>query len=97
VLTSDNPRTEDPAQIIAHIKSGMLRPEAAVTQMDRGLAIEETVKSAWTNDVILIAGKGHENYQDIQGERRVFSDAGVALSCLTARQEAASQGEAHVH
>ena len=97
VLTSDNPRMEDPLQIIEHIKSGLMRPDVVSTQMDRGLAIEQAIKSARINDVILIAGKGHENYQDIHGERRVFSDAGVAWACLKARAGSVSHGEAHAH
>lgn len=72
VVTSDNPRTEDPAKIILDIVAGM--DGSPTTIEDRAAAILYAVKHAGTNDVILLAGKGHENYQDINGKKWPFSD-----------------------
>jgi UDP-N-acetylmuramoyl-L-alanyl-D-glutamate--2,6-diaminopimelate ligase len=72
VVTSDNPRTEDPAKIILDIIAGM--DGTPTTIEDRAAAILYAVKHAGVNDVILIAGKGHETYQDINGKKWPFSD-----------------------
>ena len=72
IVTSDNPRTEDPAKIILDIVAGM--EGAPTTIEDRAAAILYAVKHAGVNDVILLAGKGHENYQDINGKKWPFSD-----------------------
>jgi len=85
VLTSDNPRNEDPAAIIAAIAGG-LRDRARVTIVeDRAAAIAWTVANADERDTILLAGKGHERYQQIGVERRAFSDYGAAAANLQAR------------
>ncbi len=80
VITSDNPRSEDPAAIIAAIASGIKGP--AIQQVERERAILQTVWSANAGDVILLAGKGHEIWQEAKGQRRAFDDrdwASVAL------------------
>ncbi|MGD8453108.1 MAG: UDP-N-acetylmuramoyl-L-alanyl-D-glutamate--2,6-diaminopimelate ligase [Phycisphaerae bacterium] len=81
VVTSDNPRTEDPQQIIDEILTGFT-PEVrqhVTVEVDRARAIRTALADAGAGDVVLIAGKGHENYQ-ILGERRVhFDDVEVAL------------------
>ena len=83
IVTSDNPRTEPPAQIISDILAGMADGATAID--DRADAIRHAVNTAGNDDIILIAGKGHENYQVI-GERTIsFSDFQVARECLTAR------------
>ena len=82
-ITSDNPRSEDPATIIdavARGASGTPRLEA-----DRRLAIEAAVLEAAPEDVVLIAGKGHESYQEIRGNRQPFSDQAVARAALAMR------------
>ena len=83
VVTSDNPRSEDPLRIIAQIEGGM--PGGHVVEADRAKAIERAIAEADPADVILIAGKGHESYQEIAGRRLPFSDAGVARAALALR------------
>lgn len=83
VVTSDNPRFEDPRTIIAAILGGMGRHDVAVP--DRARAISYAIREARDNDVILIAGKGHENVQVVRDERLPFSDVDVACRSLAAR------------
>ena len=80
VVTSDNPRTEDPLRIISQIESGMEKP--GQIEPDRAKAIAAAIADAHESDVILIAGKGHENYQEIGDRRLPFSDAAVAREAL---------------
>ena len=80
ILTSDNPRGEDPLAIIAEIRAGV-RGEPLV-EADRGRAIERAVHEAAAGDVVLLAGKGHETWQEIAGERLPFSDADAARAAL---------------
>lgn len=84
VLTSDNPRSEVPSAIIDEIQVAALAAEVIV---DRAEAIRRTVLAAHPADVVLIAGKGHEPYQEIAGVRRPFSDVSEARSALAARLE----------
>lgn len=80
IVTSDNPRTEDPQKIIDDILSG-IPPEArahTVVEVDRTKAIERAIGMAEPGDVVLIAGKGHEPYQEIQGIKHPFHDGAVA-------------------
>lgn len=81
IITSDNPRTEDPFQIINDIKAGIVKNNFKVIE-NREEAIALTVKSAPENSVILIAGKGHEDYQEINGVRNHFSDQETARKYL---------------
>lgn len=83
VVTSDNPRMEEPAAIIADILPAV--PNAVLVQADRQLAIEQTVAQAAAQDIVLIAGKGHETYQDAQGVKTHFSDFEVAQNALKKR------------
>ena len=88
VVTSDNPRSEDPRSIIDQIVAGL--PDGAgslklTVEPDRRLAILESLAAAGADDVVLIAGKGHEDYQEIAGIRHPFSDAAVAAGALHAR------------
>ena len=80
VVTSDNPRSEDPGKIIDAILAGIAGN--CEIQADRGEAIEAAIDRAEEDDVVLIAGKGHENYQEIAGRRLPFSDAAVARAVL---------------
>jgi len=82
MLTSDNPRTESAEQIISDSMAGFRVKEKALVEVDREQAIRKVIELVQTDDVILIAGKGHENYQDIQGVKRPFSDKSCVLSML---------------
>ena len=75
VLTDDNPRFEDPDQIIQDIRQGLSGNKPLYIEQDRRLAIRYAMQKAKAEDVILIAGKGHETYQLIAGVKHVFSDA----------------------
>jgi UDP-N-acetylmuramyl tripeptide synthase len=78
VLTSDNPRGEPPAQILAEIERGLSRSRTNVrTIADRREAIGHALDSARPGDLVLIAGKGHEAYQEIEGQRLPFDDREV--------------------
>jgi UDP-N-acetylmuramoyl-L-alanyl-D-glutamate--2,6-diaminopimelate ligase len=85
IVTSDNPRSEDPHAIIAQIVAGMDASRPAQAIEDRAAAILSAIKHAGKNDVILVAGKGHEPYQEIKGKKLPFSDADHAQLALTAR------------
>jgi UDP-N-acetylmuramoyl-L-alanyl-D-glutamate--2,6-diaminopimelate ligase len=74
IVTDDNPRGESPAAIVAMILAGMRRPDLVRVEHDRRAAIEAAHSAAGTGDVVLIAGKGHEEYQQTGAERRHFSD-----------------------
>jgi UDP-N-acetylmuramoyl-L-alanyl-D-glutamate--2,6-diaminopimelate ligase len=86
-VTSDNPRTEDPQEIIDQIMAGFATPptKTIYRQVDRALAIEQALNDAQAWDVVLLAGKGHENYQIIGTERRHFDDAEEAARVLAER------------
>ena len=83
VLTSDNPRSEDPRAIIADIAAGTAGAHEEIA--DRRRAILSAVAAARRGDIVLVAGKGHENYQDIGGLRRRFDDAAVVKAALAGR------------
>lgn len=85
VLTSDNPRSEDPATILGQMRSGLKRPEQAHIEGERARAIADAVAQAAPADVVLIAGKGHENYQEVKGVKHPFSDTEHARAALTRR------------
>ena len=87
ILTDDNPRNEAGDEIVAHILSGMSDPGEALVLRDRADAIAHAVTSAEPGDVILIAGKGHETYQESNGARSIFSDANHVRLGLKSREE----------
>lgn len=87
IITNDNPRTEDPLHIATEIRNGLNHPERAVIELDRQRAILHAIESASEEDVVLIAGKGHENYQIIGTEKKPFSDA-VTVQMILAEREA---------
>ncbi|MEX0746599.1 MAG: UDP-N-acetylmuramyl-tripeptide synthetase, partial [Rhodothermales bacterium] len=74
IVTSDNPRTEDPSSILNDIRQGMANPESAEWIIDRRQAIRESARRAKAGDVVLIAGKGHEDYQIVGREKLPFDD-----------------------
>jgi UDP-N-acetylmuramoyl-L-alanyl-D-glutamate--2,6-diaminopimelate ligase len=78
VVTSDNPRTEDPEAIMADIREGVRRPADMQWIVDREAAIRAAAEGAGPDDVVLIAGKGHESYQTIGTEKRPFDDRDMA-------------------
>jgi UDP-N-acetylmuramoyl-L-alanyl-D-glutamate--2,6-diaminopimelate ligase len=80
VLTSDNPRNEDPQAIISAVRAGVTRP--CIEEPDRGVAIENALHAARACDVILLAGKGHETVQEIAGRKLPFSDLDAATAAL---------------
>ncbi|MEH6824224.1 MAG: UDP-N-acetylmuramoyl-L-alanyl-D-glutamate--2,6-diaminopimelate ligase [Motiliproteus sp.] len=82
LISSDNPRSEDPEAIIDTVMSGLEQPGQALRQVDRRQAIEFIINQASPADVVLIAGKGHENYQEVQGVRYPFSDIEIVRQCL---------------
>ncbi len=82
IVTSDNPRSEDPMAIIDEIITGMEKENHKVIE-DREEAIRDAIINSPDDAVILIAGKGHENYQEIKGERKYFSDKDTALKYLS--------------
>jgi UDP-N-acetylmuramoyl-L-alanyl-D-glutamate--2,6-diaminopimelate ligase len=84
VVTSDNPRTEDPEAIIRDILPGV-ETESRIVEPDRRRAIERAICEAAAGDLVLIAGKGHETYQIVGRERRHFDDREVAGEVLNAR------------
>ncbi len=85
VLTDDNPRSEDGDRIIADIQAGLGSHPATVIR-DRRAAIEYALAGAGARDVVLVAGKGHEQYQIVGNDRRFFSDQQVVCELLESRQ-----------
>ena len=84
VLTSDNPRTEDPMAILAEMRAGVLATDQqrVWVNVDRREAIRQAVGMAKPGDVVLLAGKGHETYQEIQGVKHPFDDVAVLKETL---------------
>jgi len=82
ILTSDNPRSEDPKDIIEDIKSGMEKKKTVIEIVDREEAIKEAIRIAEKDDIVLIAGKGHETYQIIGDKIYHFDDSDVAKKYL---------------
>ena len=84
VLTSDNPRQEDPQAILADVLAGMDRGKPHLVEPDRAAAICAALREAGPGDVVLIAGKGHEPYQEIAGRMLPFDDREIAREILAA-------------
>jgi UDP-N-acetylmuramoyl-L-alanyl-D-glutamate--2,6-diaminopimelate ligase len=97
LVTNDNPRSEDPASIAADIVRGMKNPRACLTIADRAQAIDMAIQQAKAGDLVLIAGKGHENYQIFAQQTLPFSDeqqARIALQRRLVKQEQTKQQSA---
>lgn len=92
VVTSDNPRGEKMEAIISQILLGLEGCNSVSVQSDRGLAISQTLHSAGPQDVVLVAGKGHEDYQEIAGARQPFSDRSEVRQALLARAAVSLEG-----
>lgn len=86
VLTSDNPRSENPAHILHQVLQGTIAGQTVRVEPDRAAAIALALAEADARDVVLIAGKGHEDYQESAGIRRPFSDMAHAHAALQARE-----------
>lgn len=82
ILTDDNPRTESPAAIITDMQKGLKQPELVHVEHDRVAAISYALASAQAGDIILVAGKGHEDYQIIGKEKRHYSDRETVMQQL---------------
>ncbi|HVT76566.1 MAG TPA: cyanophycin synthetase, partial [Acidimicrobiales bacterium] len=82
VLTSDNPRSEDPRAILDEMQSGLRDPSRVIVEVDRAAAIREAITHAAPGGVVLIAGKGHETTQTIGNEVLPFDDREVARDVL---------------
>ncbi|MES2603480.1 MAG: UDP-N-acetylmuramoyl-L-alanyl-D-glutamate--2,6-diaminopimelate ligase [Pseudomonadota bacterium] len=85
VMTNDNPRTESAASILADMQAGLQHPARSLVIADRAVALATALNDALPGDVVLIAGKGHEDYQEVAGQRLPFSDALIAHQCLLQR------------
>lgn len=89
IVTSDNPRSEEPADIIADVVAGVSSQDKDrfITVIDRAEAIHQAIAGAAADDVVVVAGKGHETYQEIGGVRHDFNDARIVETCLQQWQE----------
>ena len=85
VLTSDNPRDEEPRAIVEAMRAGLRDAGGAFIEVDRAEAIARALADADPADVVLIAGKGHEDYQEVRGKRSPFSDQAIARQALQRR------------
>lgn len=82
IITSDNPRSEDPEEIVASVLSGLDQSATSVTEVDRRDAIWRAVGSAKSGDIVLVLGRGHEPTQDVGGQKLPFDDRNVAREAL---------------
>ena len=87
VVCDDNPRNEDGDEIVSHILSGIESPLNVTIERDRAKAISFALSAAKPGDVVLVAGKGHETYQEVAGEKVIFSDVNHVRLALQHRQE----------
>jgi UDP-N-acetylmuramoyl-L-alanyl-D-glutamate--2,6-diaminopimelate ligase len=85
IVTDDNPRTEDPAAIRAAMLSGVAQGDDVEEIGERGAAIREAIRRAVPGDIVLVAGKGHETGQEIDGVVHPFNDRDVVLAALAER------------
>ena len=83
VVTSDNPRQEDPNEIIKDIEKGMTFDSEISVEPERSIAIQLAIVKAKKNDVVLIAGKGHEDYQILKDQTIYFDDRDQAREALS--------------
>jgi UDP-N-acetylmuramoyl-L-alanyl-D-glutamate--2,6-diaminopimelate ligase len=84
VVTSDNPRYESVNSIINDVLSGLERPQEALVEPDRAAAISRAISESGPGDIVLVAGKGHETYQEIAGQKLPFSEEAVVRMALEA-------------
>ena len=82
IVTDDNPRSEPSGAIIEQILAGLRAPDAALVIPDRAEAIRHAIGEAESGDVVVVAGKGHEDYQIVGAETRHFSDRETVMAAL---------------
>lgn len=82
IISDDNPRSEDPALIVKDMLAGLSEPEVAFVEHDRFQAVKFALEKAGNNDIILLAGKGHEDYQVLKDKTIHYSDRESALQLL---------------
>ena len=88
IVTSDNPRTEDPEEIIREIMTGIDKEKSSVKVIcDREEAIGSAIELARSGDVILLAGKGYEDYQIVGHEKRHMDEREIVAACLEKRSK----------
>ena len=87
IVTDDNPRRENADEIVRQILLGVEDTSRLIVERDRARAIETAIVQARAGDVVLVAGKGHENYQDVNGQKTVFSDVNQARLALSKRRQ----------
>jgi len=85
IVTSDNPRSEDPLAIIEQVTSGIPDGAASIVEPDRRAAIGRAIDEARSGDVVVVAGKGHETTQEVDGTFWPFDDREVAREALARR------------
>jgi len=85
LISDDNPRKEAGDKIVQHILSGINEPDKVLVIRDRAEAISYAIANAKHGDVVLVAGKGHETYQDVAGTKLIFSDANHVRLALQER------------
>ena len=96
VITSDNPRFEKPEDIIADIKTGIARTDGKYVEIvDRREAIAYVIRHGQPGDVIVLAGKGHEDYQEIEGKKYPMDERDIIADVLAGRQQAPAAVEIH--
>lgn len=91
IVTDDNPRFEDGDAIVADIMTGFETPARVTVERDRAAAIRRAVGAAGPDDIVLVAGKGHEPYQDVQGVQHPFDDTQIARAALERPLDAGGQ------
>ena len=82
IITSDNPRFEEPSEIADMIEQGVKEKSKVNKILDRKEAIEYAIKHLTENEILLIAGKGHENFQEFKNEKKNFSDQETVKKCI---------------
>ena len=82
VLTSDNPRDEEPSSIIHDMLAGLEQPHHAIVIEDRAAAIRRAISESGSGDIVLVAGKGHEDWQELKGQKIPFSDEAAVNAAL---------------
>ena len=87
IVTNDNPRNEDPEKIIEQIVSGAEKPENIIQIADRAQAIEAAINASGDKDIVLVAGKGHENYQQLRSGKFPFSDRTLVQELLRRKRK----------
>lgn len=93
VITSDNPRSEEPGAIVEAVLEGMTTGSATIVEIDRRQAIKAALAEANPGDVVLILGRGHEQFQEIGGEKVAFDDRSVAVSTLATLRKSTNLGD----